>query len=158
MKKFVFILISLVILLTATSPVEAHSGRTDSQGGHNCNVGACAGTYHYHNGGPALPDQAAPQAQEVQQIPVYVPPTSAPLRVATAVPTRIPTRIPTKIPTRIPTKKPMVTPTEMVTPTAIATPTEMVTPTITTPVVQKALAPKTEKGFWANFINFFFGK
>jgi len=31
----------------------AHSGRTDSSGGHNCNVGSCAGTYHYHNGGYA---------------------------------------------------------------------------------------------------------
>ena len=29
----------------------AHSGRTDAYGGHNCYVGACAGTYHYHNGG-----------------------------------------------------------------------------------------------------------
>lgn len=29
----------------------AHSGRTDSNGGHNCRTGSCAGTYHYHNGG-----------------------------------------------------------------------------------------------------------
>ena len=35
--------------------VNAHSGRTDSSGGHNCNVGSCAGTYHYHNGGSAPP-------------------------------------------------------------------------------------------------------
>ena len=28
--------------------VSAHPGRLDSSGGHNCNVGACAGTYHGH--------------------------------------------------------------------------------------------------------------
>jgi len=31
--------------------VWAHSGRTNSSGCHNCNVGSCAGTYHCHNGG-----------------------------------------------------------------------------------------------------------
>lgn len=31
--------------------IYAHSGRTDSSGGHNCYTGPCAGTYHYHNGG-----------------------------------------------------------------------------------------------------------
>jgi len=35
----------------ATGNVLAHSGRTDAYGGHNCYVGSCAGTYHYHNGG-----------------------------------------------------------------------------------------------------------
>lgn len=30
--------------------VNAHPGRTDANGGHNCYVGSCAGTYHYHNG------------------------------------------------------------------------------------------------------------
>lgn len=34
-----------------TTKTYAHSGRTDSFGGHNCYVGSCAGTYHYHNGG-----------------------------------------------------------------------------------------------------------
>lgn len=39
-------------LALITSPkIYAHSGRTDANGGHNCYVGACAGTYHYHNGG-----------------------------------------------------------------------------------------------------------
>ncbi len=42
-----------ILLLVSVSGVYAHSGRTDSSGGHNCNVGACAGTYHYHNGGSA---------------------------------------------------------------------------------------------------------
>lgn len=34
---------------------DAHSGRTDSSGGHNCYTGSCAGTYHYHNGGYYIP-------------------------------------------------------------------------------------------------------
>ena len=28
----------------------AHGGGLDSSGGHNCYVGSCAGTYHYHRG------------------------------------------------------------------------------------------------------------
>jgi hypothetical protein len=45
--------ISCLLLVSLVTPqiAKAHSGRTDSSGGHNCNVGACAGTYHYHNGG-----------------------------------------------------------------------------------------------------------
>jgi len=47
-----FILFLLVVMPTLTS---AHSGRTDSNGGHNCSAkskskGLCSG-YHYHNGG-----------------------------------------------------------------------------------------------------------
>lgn len=38
-------------LVSLPTNLQAHSGRTDANGGHNCNVGACAGTYHYHNGG-----------------------------------------------------------------------------------------------------------
>ncbi len=30
------------------SAVTAHGGGLDSDGGHNCNVGSCAGTYHCH--------------------------------------------------------------------------------------------------------------
>ena len=43
----------LVVLAVILSPNTgfAHGGRTDSNGGHNCNVGACRGTYHYHNDG-----------------------------------------------------------------------------------------------------------
>lgn len=41
----------VLVLLILPAQVSAHSGRTDSSGGHNCNVGACAGTYHYHSGG-----------------------------------------------------------------------------------------------------------
>lgn len=39
-----------VLLFTAglAAPVQAHGGGLDWQGGHNCRVGACAGTYHCH--------------------------------------------------------------------------------------------------------------
>ena len=43
----------LLVLLTFQSApsVSAHGGGLDGDGGHNCNVGSCAGTYHYHRGG-----------------------------------------------------------------------------------------------------------
>ena len=31
-------------------PALAHGGGLDSDGGHNCYVGSCEGTYHFHNG------------------------------------------------------------------------------------------------------------
>lgn len=43
----------LILFLFSFAKVSAHSGRTDSSGGHNCYTGSCAGTYHYHNGGSA---------------------------------------------------------------------------------------------------------
>lgn len=45
------LLVLTFILIATNTSVYAHSGRTDANGGHNCNVGSCAGTYHYHNGG-----------------------------------------------------------------------------------------------------------
>jgi surface rod structure-forming protein G len=61
----------LLIIFTVSAPaVGAHSGRTDSSGGHNCNVGSCAGTYHYHNGGgpvaPSTPKFTAPRVPVVR--------------------------------------------------------------------------------------------
>lgn len=55
MKKSLLVL--LVLFFAFTSTVGAHSGRTDSSGGHNCSEkskakGLCTG-YHYHNGGKA---------------------------------------------------------------------------------------------------------
>ena len=41
---------TLLALLNTTSSVLAHSGMTDSRGGHNCYVGSCAGSYHFHGG------------------------------------------------------------------------------------------------------------
>ncbi len=165
MRKLIILFVFCLFVLVVASPAEAHSGRTDSNGGHNCNVGACAGTYHYHNGGPAV----QPQTQAVQEVPVYVPPTNAPVErvvVATAIPTRKPTNIPpTKAPTRIPTKKPTAKPTTR--PTKIVTPTVTETPIATsTPTMKKAQPAQraidtqmeNEKGFWYRFFSFLTGK
>lgn len=46
----ILVLIAILALMPIGS-AQAHPGRTDANGGHNCRVGACAGTYHYHNGG-----------------------------------------------------------------------------------------------------------
>ncbi len=71
MKALALLLITLPFLLLPIQ-VGAHSGRTDSSGGHNCNVGACAGTYHYHNGGssytpPPEPPKAVITTSEVKE-------------------------------------------------------------------------------------------
>ncbi|QGH33174.1 YHYH domain-containing protein [Gracilibacillus salitolerans] len=55
MKKNLLFLIIVLILIPFHSTLEAHSGRTDSSGGHNCSAksiakGLCT-DYHYHNGG-----------------------------------------------------------------------------------------------------------
>ncbi|BFH64770.1 MULTISPECIES: YHYH domain-containing protein [Paenibacillus] len=52
MKKFVIMMMALVVLLGITSSAYAHSGRLDKNGGHNCSAkskqkGLCTG-YHYH--------------------------------------------------------------------------------------------------------------
>ena len=55
MKKFFACILSLNLLFTSV-PVYAHSGRTDSSGGHHDykNVSGL-GSYHYHHGyGPHL--------------------------------------------------------------------------------------------------------
>ncbi len=56
----VLTLASVAFIILTTVGVKAHSGRTDSNGGHNCNVGSCAGTYHYHNGGSSYTPPPAP--------------------------------------------------------------------------------------------------
>src|SRR3972149_9915886 len=81
MKKYISILSIIILLLLSSTPTYAHSGRTDSSGGHNCYVGACAGTYHYHNGGSA----PAP----------YIPPKT----IASPKPTPKPTPTPVASPT-----------------------------------------------------------
>ncbi|MCM3388190.1 YHYH domain-containing protein [Ureibacillus chungkukjangi] len=56
MKKLeILIIIIFILMVPFQNTVEAHSGRTDSSGGHNCSEkskskGLCTG-YHYHNGG-----------------------------------------------------------------------------------------------------------
>lgn len=99
--------------------LDAHSGRTDSSGGHNCNVGACAGTYHYHNGGYA-------------PAPVYVAPT--------VKPTIKPTVAPTVKPTPKPTIKSTLRPTPTIVPTTspVIKGTSTETPSSSPPVVEEA--------------------
>lgn len=53
MKKVLFGLIVFICVLFINTSINAHSGRTDSSGGHNCSLmsqqkGLCSG-YHYHN-------------------------------------------------------------------------------------------------------------
>lgn len=89
MKKLFSVLAPALVLFLLPSSILAHSGRTDSSGGHNCNVGSCAGTYHYHNGG--------------YSVPAYVP--VATVKPATPKPT---TPRPTQAPTTPPTEEPVV--------------------------------------------------
>jgi len=53
--KILILFLFFTLFLSGAHNTFAHSGRTDSSGGHNCYVGACAGTYHYHNGGYSPP-------------------------------------------------------------------------------------------------------
>lgn len=55
MKKLVSILTIVLVFTFSSSLAEAHPGRTDSSGGHNCSAkskakGLCTG-YHYHHSG-----------------------------------------------------------------------------------------------------------
>lgn len=91
-KSFVFVTTLSLFLLPST--IFAHSGRTDSSGGHNCSVksiakGLCTG-YHYHNGGSV-------------SAPVYAPIITA--RLATS---KTATPRPTEAPTTPPTVEPVV--------------------------------------------------
>ena len=53
MKILSKILVALIIIVSVNTISFAHSGRTDSSGGHNCSAkskqkGLCSG-YHYHS-------------------------------------------------------------------------------------------------------------
>jgi len=60
MKKIFLLLIITLFFFFSFNKISAHSGRTNSSGCHNCNVGSCAGTYHCHNGGYVPPVYVAP--------------------------------------------------------------------------------------------------
>ena len=47
-KSIVTVVISIFVVFFSTSLAYGHGGGLDSDGGHNCNVGSCAGTYHCH--------------------------------------------------------------------------------------------------------------
>jgi len=69
-KLFLLLILSLSWAIIASSSIHAHPGRTDANGGHNCNVGACAGTYHYHNGGGGSTAPTAPAPTPTPRVPV----------------------------------------------------------------------------------------
>lgn len=47
-KRVIAPVLAGMLLLVPAAPAQAHGGGLDSDGGHNCNVGSCAGTYHCH--------------------------------------------------------------------------------------------------------------
>lgn len=60
MRKLVFSWFLVLGLFAGLNPALGHGGGLDSQGGHNCRVGSCAGTYHCHQArGPACGGGAA---------------------------------------------------------------------------------------------------
>ena len=48
MRKLSIAFIAVSLTFGTLGPASAHGGGLDWQGGHNCRVGACAGTYHCH--------------------------------------------------------------------------------------------------------------
>lgn len=86
MKKKAILISSLFFLLICIIPVQAHSGRTDSRGGHHDYKNKSGlGSYHYHHGfGPHLhPGGVCPYSAPA---PVYKPkpapqPTPKPVKV-----------------------------------------------------------------------------
>lgn len=48
MKKLALAIVVAILTLGTPSASFAHGGGLDWQGGHNCRVGSCAGTYHCH--------------------------------------------------------------------------------------------------------------
>jgi len=80
MKKWL-VLIIILICCSVSINAYAHSGRTDSSGGHNCSAksvakGLCTG-YHFHNGGgsstPPKSTNSTPTPAPKEQKPVYNP-------------------------------------------------------------------------------------
>jgi hypothetical protein len=64
MKKFIAITLTVVSFqLSGLQAVNAHGGGLDWQGGHNCRVGSCAGTYHCHQprAGSCAPSSSLPK-------------------------------------------------------------------------------------------------
>jgi hypothetical protein len=59
MRKFLLAIAIAMLSLGTASPAYTHGGGLDWQGGHNCRVGSCAGTYHCHQarGGVCAPDK-----------------------------------------------------------------------------------------------------
>ena len=73
----VTVILFFFIFIAVFNPVsvQAHGGGLDGSSGHNCNVGYCAGTYHYHYGGDTSTDHDNPEG--------YVAPAPTPQPVVT---------------------------------------------------------------------------
>ena len=99
-EGFAIFMAFCLLAFISTGSVNAHSGRTDSSGGHNCNVGACAGTYHYHNGGIVVPPVYLYSTPSPKVI--YVTPTATPKLTSTNTPNPTSTPAPTVEPTSTP--------------------------------------------------------
>lgn len=70
-KALTIITLFFFFLLLGASRIQAHSGRTNSAGCHNCYVGACAGTYHCHGGGIDLDvEPNYPPPPKIQRMPL----------------------------------------------------------------------------------------
>jgi hypothetical protein len=48
MRRIFLAMLVTSILILGANPSFGHGGGLDSDGGHNCRVGSCAGTYHCH--------------------------------------------------------------------------------------------------------------
>ena len=66
MKKLIFFTAGLVLTLGSFSPAYSHGGGLDWQGGHNCRVGSCAGTYHCHQASAGV---CAPKSKSTKKSP-----------------------------------------------------------------------------------------
>lgn len=63
MMRLVAVLAGVVLVIVSTAvPAQAHGGGLDWQGGHNCRVGSCAGTYHCHQAWAGVCARNAKQA------------------------------------------------------------------------------------------------
>ena len=77
----------LAISVAVASPSNAHSGGLDGSGGHNCNVGSCAGTYHCHRyyGGRCQRTTTPPSTTTARPATTTAPPTTTIAMTATTV-------------------------------------------------------------------------
>lgn len=89
MKKLISVLTIFVLIVISSSFAEAHSGRTDSSGGHNCSQksiskGLCSG-YHYHNGGSSSAKSSSSSSKISSSSSNYIKSTYVPEPVLTTV-------------------------------------------------------------------------
>lgn len=65
MRKITLAMAVAILTLGSPVPSYSHGGGLDWQGGHNCRVGSCAGTYHCHQarGGACAPSTDLPKTK-----------------------------------------------------------------------------------------------